>query len=118
MKKLMHVVAVLVVLSVTIFASSLSLQPSGPEAQVSQTVQAFYTAFNAPNGFEMAADFATDDWNHINPFGGRTNGRTAVLKEALEVHRTFLKGVSDNQRPSSSREELKPEPTRATCSEG
>lgn len=36
-----------------------------------------------------------DDWNHINPFGGWTNGRTAVLKEVLEVHRTFLKGMSD-----------------------
>jgi uncharacterized protein (TIGR02246 family) len=66
----------------------------GPEAQVRQAVQAFYSAFNS-DGFAGAADFTTDDWNHINPFGGRTNGRAAVLQEVLEVHRTFLKGVTD-----------------------
>jgi hypothetical protein len=36
-----------------------------------------------------------EDWNHINPFGGRTRGRDAVLKELKEVHSTFLKGVTD-----------------------
>ncbi|HUR99274.1 MAG TPA: hypothetical protein VMZ26_14505, partial [Pyrinomonadaceae bacterium] len=33
--------------------------------------------------------------NHINPFGGRTVGREAVLKEVRAVHSTFLKGVTD-----------------------
>ena len=94
MTTLKYVVTALVVFSAAFFAS-LSAQPSGPEAQVRQAVQAFYAAFNSPNGFERAADFASEDWNHINPLGGRTNGRTAVLKEVLEVHRTFLKGVSD-----------------------
>jgi uncharacterized protein (TIGR02246 family) len=84
-----------VALTATAFASAVNAHQSGPEAQVRQTVQAFYAAFSAPNGFERAADFTTDDWNHINPFGGRTNGRVAVLKEVLEVHRTFLKGVTD-----------------------
>lgn len=51
MKNLMHVVTALVVLSVTIFASSVSVQPSGPEAQVSQAVQAFYTAFQRAERF-------------------------------------------------------------------
>jgi uncharacterized protein (TIGR02246 family) len=67
---------------------------TSPDAQVRRTVQAFYTAFNS-NGFGRAADFTTNDWNHINPFGGRTNGREAVLKEVLQVHDTFLKGVTD-----------------------
>lgn len=70
-------------------------QASSSEASVRQTVQAFYAAFNA-HGFGHAADFTTDDWNHINPYGGRTHGRAAVLKELHEVHSTFLNGVSDN----------------------
>jgi len=37
----------------------------------------------------------TEDWNHINPFGGWTRSREAVLKELKEVHSTRLKGVSD-----------------------
>ena len=83
----------LVFLGAIAFVSPVSAQTL-PEAQVRQTVQAFYTAFNS-DGFARAADFTTDDWNHINPFGGRTNGRVAVLKEVLEVHDTFLKGVTD-----------------------
>ena len=57
-------------------------------------MQTFYDAFNA-HGFGRAAEYTTEDWNHINPFGGRTRGREAVLKELTEVHSTFLKGVSD-----------------------
>ena len=75
------------VLCAIAFVSCASAQTS-PEAQIRETVQAFYTAFNS-DGFARAADFTTDDWNHINPFGSRTNGRVAVLKEVLEVHDTF-----------------------------
>jgi uncharacterized protein (TIGR02246 family) len=64
------------------------------EKPVRLAVEAFYAAFNA-HGFEQAADFTTDDWNHINPFGGWTRGREDVLKELKHVHSTFLKGVSD-----------------------
>ena len=67
----------------------------GSETTVRQTVQAFYAAFNA-HGFDHAADFTTDDWNHVNPYGGRTHGRAEVLRELHQVHGTFLKGVSDN----------------------
>lgn len=69
-------------------------QTSSKEKQVRQAVQTFYDAFNA-HGFGRAAEYTTEDWNHINPFGGRTRGREAVLKELNEVHSTFLKGVSD-----------------------
>jgi len=69
-------------------------QTSSKEKQVRQAVQTFYDAFNA-HGFGRAAEYTTEDWNHINPFGGRTHGREAVLKELNEVHSTFLKGVSD-----------------------
>jgi uncharacterized protein (TIGR02246 family) len=40
-------------------------------------------------------NYTTEDWAHINPVGGWTRGRDAVLKELEEVHSTFLKGVSD-----------------------
>jgi uncharacterized protein (TIGR02246 family) len=69
-------------------------QTPSREKQVRQVVQSFYDAFNS-HGFGRAAEYTTEDWNHINPFGGRTRGRKAVLKELKEVHATFLKGVSD-----------------------
>ena len=64
------------------------------EKEVRQAVQSFYDAFNS-HGFGNAAKYTTEDWNHLNPFGGRTRGRDAVLKELKEVHSTFLKGVTD-----------------------
>lgn len=82
----------IVILAIPMAATA---QTSSSETSVRQTVQAFYAAFNA-HGFSHAADFTTDDWNHINPYGGRTHGRAAVLKELHEVHSTFLNGVSDN----------------------
>ena len=69
-------------------------QTPSNEAQVRKTVQAFYAAFNS-HGFDRAAEFTSEDWNHINPGGGWTRGREAVLKELREVHGTFLKGVTD-----------------------
>jgi uncharacterized protein (TIGR02246 family) len=86
------------VLLVAVFPLSLAglaiAQTPSSEKQVRQAVQSFYDAFNS-HGFERAAEYTTEDWNHINPFGGRTRGRDAVLKELKEVHATFLKGVSD-----------------------
>jgi uncharacterized protein (TIGR02246 family) len=71
-------------------------QTEGPdEHAVRQTVESFYEAFKT-HSFNNAENFATEDWNHINPYGGRTRGREAVLRELKEVHSTFLKGVSDN----------------------
>lgn len=70
-------------------------QTPNSETLVRKTVQAFYAAFNS-HGFGHAAEFTTDDWNHINPYGGRTHGRAEVLRELHEVHGTFLSGVSDN----------------------
>lgn len=64
------------------------------EKRVREVVQSFYAGFNS-HGWTHAADYTTEDWNHINPGGGWTRGRTAVLKELEEVHSTFLKGVSD-----------------------
>lgn len=89
MKSLIAAIAMLVMP-----VAALAQAPSA-EASVRQTVQAFYAAFNS-HGFDHAADFTTNDWNHINPYGGRTRGRAEVLKELHEVHSTFLHGVSDN----------------------
>ena len=69
-------------------------QTSINERQVRQAVQSFYDAFNS-HGFDRASQFATQDWNHINPFGGRTRGRVATVTDLQRVHSTFLKNVSD-----------------------
>jgi uncharacterized protein (TIGR02246 family) len=63
-------------------------------ADARRAVQRFYDAFNA-HRFDRAAEFTTDDWVHINPSGGVTRGRAAVLAELREVHGSFLKGVTD-----------------------
>jgi uncharacterized protein (TIGR02246 family) len=63
------------------------------EAEVRSTIEAFYKAFD--DGFTQPAEFATEDWNHINPFGGRARGREATLKEVREVHQSFLKGATE-----------------------
>ena len=64
------------------------------EAAVRATIQTFYTNFN--EGFTSPADYATEDWNHINPTGGRNQGREAVLNRVREVHQTFLKGAKES----------------------
>ena len=69
-------------------------QSPDTEIQVRRTVESFYAAFNS-HQFDHATDFTTEDWNHINPNGGWTRGREAVLRELRAVHTGFLKGVSD-----------------------
>ena len=64
------------------------------EIWVRRTVQSFYEAFNS-HDFSRVPEFTTEDWTHINPLGGWTRGRDAVLTELKEVHSTFLKGVTD-----------------------
>ena len=63
------------------------------DGEVRATIQKFYDSFN--DGFLGPADYATQDWNHINPSGGRTQGRDATLKRVREVHQTSLKGVME-----------------------
>jgi uncharacterized protein (TIGR02246 family) len=63
------------------------------EAEVRSVIEAFYKAFN--DGFTQPADYAAEDWNHINPLGGRTRSREETLKEVREVHQSFLKGATD-----------------------
>lgn len=63
------------------------------EATVQTAIQAFYKAFD--DGFTKPADYATEDWNHINPNGGRDRGREATLKTVRAVHQSFLKGTTD-----------------------
>ncbi len=72
----------------------LPAQPAPREAQARKAVQSFYDAFNT-HTFGRVSEFTTEDWSHINPSGGWTRGRDAVLKELKEVHSTFLKGVTD-----------------------
>ncbi len=90
----MRSIALLVACPAPIVPRALSAQESSAEAQVRQTVQVFYAAFNS-HRFDHVVDITTDDWNHINPLGGRTRGRDEVLAELQEVHGTFLQSVTD-----------------------
>lgn len=76
------------------FAATAIAATTDKEADVRATVQAFYKNFN--EGFTAPGDYATEDWNHINPSGGRNQGRDATLKRVREVHQTFLKGAKEN----------------------
>ena len=77
-------------------------QSGAEEKQVREAVQSFYNAFNS-HDFDRAVEYTTEDWAHINPFGGWTQGREAVLKELKEVHSTFLKGITDTVEEMSIR---------------
>jgi uncharacterized protein (TIGR02246 family) len=83
------------VLAIAVFAAACAGEASSPPSEdaVLAPVRAFYAAYDA--GFPDAADYATDDWNHINPLGGRTRSKEETLDGVREVHSTFLKGVTD-----------------------
>lgn len=68
-------------------------QNSHNEQLIKSVVLAFQDDFNE-GGFKNAEFYTTKEWIHINPGGGITKGRNAVLKEVRTVHQTFLKGVS------------------------
>jgi uncharacterized protein (TIGR02246 family) len=63
------------------------------KASVQAAIQSFYKSFD--DGFTGSINYATEDWNHINPSGGRTHGRDATLKEVRSVHQSFLRGTTD-----------------------
>lgn len=80
-----------------IAATALAAGPAHSEpakVKILQSVKGFYKAFNA-HDFSSVDKVTTPGWNHINPLGGRTIGRAAVLAELKEVHSTFLRGVTD-----------------------
>ena len=84
----------LVVLVLALLAWPAAARPDRTESDIRRTVQTFYDAFNSHN-FRQLNRVTTPEWNHINPLGGRTIGRPAVLAELRYVHSTFLKGVTD-----------------------
>ena len=92
----------LMVLISIYLASAVLDQTSGEEEKVRRAVGSFYDAFNS-HDFTRVEEFTTEDWVHINPLGGWTRGRKAVLKELEEVHSTFLKGVTDTVEEMSVR---------------
>ena len=78
----------------TLIFSNISVGQNSRNVQlVKNVVLAFQDDFNE-GGFKKAQFYTTKDWEHINPGGGITKGREAVLKEVRDVHQTFLKGVS------------------------
>ena len=106
MKLFLLAITVIVVINLTSCQSAKQndapSQTPNEEKQVRQAVESFYADFNA-HEFGRVAEYTTEDWNHINPFGGLTVGREVVLKELKEVHSTFLKGVSSTIEEMSVR---------------
>ena len=88
-----HSLAVSLIVITLISVAPTPLRGADKEAEVRSTIEAFYKAFN--DGFTKPADYAADDWNHIDPLGGRHRGREAVLKAVREVHQSFLKGATE-----------------------
>jgi uncharacterized protein (TIGR02246 family) len=85
---------ILLLVMTLLSAIGLHAQSSNQETAVRKAVRSFYDAFNS-HDFARVPEFTTEDWTHINPLGGWTRGREAVLKKLKEVHSTFLKGVID-----------------------
>lgn len=83
-------------------ASSVHAQGVRDDEGARRAVESFYRAFNS-HEFGRAAEFTTEDWEHINPGGGWTRGRAEVLRELKEVHDTFLKGVTDTVESMATR---------------
>src|SRR6516225_7133281 len=79
--------------ALTIGLVSCSSDRNDQEARVRAVVADFYRSFG--EGFIKPADYATEDWNHISPYGGRDHGREETLKDVRGVHQTFLKGTTD-----------------------
>ena len=75
------------------FTNASVAQNSKNEQLVKNVVLAFQDDFN-DGGFQNIEFYTTKDWEHINPGGGITKGREAVLKEIRAVHQTFLNGVT------------------------
>ena len=75
---------IMLLLTVCVLDGSIPVcaQTSAKEKLVRQAVQSFYNAFNA-HGFGRAAEFTTCDWNHINPFGGRTRDQNTIVERVI-----------------------------------
>ena len=80
-------------LCIATFTSFFSIgQSSKDEQLVREVVKSFVNDYN--NGdFKNASFYTTNDWTHINPGGGITRGREAVLTEVRAVHQAMLKGI-------------------------
>jgi uncharacterized protein (TIGR02246 family) len=87
---------ILAPLTAIFLLTSCSSSPNDREAKVRAVVAEFYRNFD--EGFTDPADYATEDWYHINPNGGIDKGRDSTMKTVREVHHTFLKGTKDRVR--------------------
>ena len=88
-----HMKSYLILFLILNFSNTSIAQNLKNEQLVKNVVVAFQNDFN-DGGFKNIESYTTKDWEHINPGGGITKGREAVLKEVRAVHQTFLKGVS------------------------
>jgi uncharacterized protein (TIGR02246 family) len=89
----MDMKAFLLFTAISLWSIASQGQSSQDQEAVKKVVIAFQEDFN-DGGFKNAANYATPDWEHINPGGGIDKGRDSVLKTVRAVHQTFLRGVT------------------------
>src|SRR5437660_11611658 len=82
---------VVALINLILFAPGAAMSET-KEAGVRAAIQAFHKAFD--DGFTGPAEYATEDWNDINPYGGQDRGREAALKTVRQVQQTVLKGTT------------------------
>jgi uncharacterized protein (TIGR02246 family) len=92
-KRGVPIMKTIVLAAVCVSLTACSAVRDNREVAVRAAILEFYQSFD--QGFTKPADYATEDWNHISPYGGRDHGREATLKTVREVHGTFLKGTTD-----------------------
>ena len=84
---------IIILIPLTLFASCETTTTQNDEEAIKQVIIDFQDDFN-DGAFKKAEQYATEDWDHINPGGGIDRGRDAVLRTVRAVHNDFLKGVS------------------------
>ena len=77
--------------------------PPSEQDRVREVVNSWFAAFSSNSFDSWAPDFATEDWNHINPFGGWAQGRDNILAGARLAHSTFLRGVTQTVEGMAAR---------------
>lgn len=82
----------ILILVFCIFVVTACRQNSNSETEVKQVIEKYFESFNT-NSFDANTEITTEDWYHINPFGGWNKGRSNTLKLIRDVHLTFLKDV-------------------------
>ena len=94
MKKISVITTIVIATLLSSFKPTTSFgQKAQDEQLVKNVVLAYQDDYN-DGGFKNVETYTTNDWEHINPIGGITQGRDEVMKELRPLCQTILKGVT------------------------